>query len=577
MDYSRVFTVATYSEVFGKSVKVNYLNSALTNFDLLEILGALSRSNLLIFDYKKYISNQSLLIRNFFDDKTLKKIQDLAKKIKNDDIHFGKKLLIFNRVQLLYLFQKSFLLCTKDKNKRKLDLKRDRIKLGQIFLMVNDFVYKAEKKDIDNLTDKEKKEFFLLYFLKRYENNNIPHLKHEVVRNKIVFKDIINQDDIKSEFFRLGIEECFLEENKVDLAEYIEFVFGIIALFIERLKNPNSFITNPSSSSINKKIFSKTNIKSLKVKNFLKSLALEIEKFANKIEEDMNKFPSNAFISFRQFPIVKINQDYFCIDLGFLIEKIGRNIFWQINNSLPKKNRDKFHIFWGSVFERYVDSIFERIYNPSSSLSNFYPHPSPSNNNKELIDGIIDYYDSVIILEYKSSFLPLHVKFSEDIRAFEQEVKNKLKIKKLAKTIRKMFIEKSLTCEKIDVKKVKKIFSIIVTLEPCYKSELSNWFINEIFNKYKPSNKGLLIFPLQVITMEELEYLEPFLSEGLKFIDILKERLDFDKNLIRPFSDYINLKLSSRVKKSNKFIDREYEKWFTQMKEMFFGKKERQT
>jgi len=222
------------------------------------------------------------------------------------------------------------------------------------------------------------------------------------------------------------------------------------------------------------------------------------------------------------------------------------------------------------VFERYVDSVFERIYKPTSPLSNYYPHPA-SENNEEVIDGILDYHSSIIMFEFKSSFLPINIKFSPDLRAFENEVKKKLKLKNFAGKIKKIFIERSLSLNDIDINNVEKIFPVLITLERCYQSEFMNWHINKIFNKYLPDNSQIEVFPIQILTINELEYLEPYLEEGFNFCEILQGRLRFDEKMNRPFSYFLNNESRFRPKKSNRHISGEYIKWGRKIRRRIFG------
>lgn len=547
MSYPEGYTAATYSQFFKRKARVNYLSELINKYDQLEILNTLSRSNLLIFDRPKYSSNQNMLVSNFFDRKTINKFINEERKLKREDAHFAWRLSVFNRIQFLYLFQKAFLLCITKEKKKKLRLKKDRIRFGKLLLMANELTYEGE--NIDKLIEDEKKKYFLLYFLRRYENNNIPDLKHEIVRNNIILNEILNQDDLKEEYNNLKIDRFFKSENKISLLEYLDFIFCIIAIFTNRLKTPNLFIENYSSTRIQKSNFSKTILKNSVVNNLLNSLSLDIKKFSNKIESDINKSPSYSFLSFRKHPLFKINKYYYCIDLGFLIEKVSSNIFWKIQDSLPQTYRDRLHDFWGIVFERYVDSVFERIYKPTSPLSNYYPHPV-SENNEEIIDGILDYHNSIIMFEFKSSFLPINIKFSPELRAFENEVKKKLKLKNFADKIKKIFIKKSLSLNSIDINNVKKIFPVLITLERCYQSEFMNWYINKIFNKYIPNSSQIEVFPIQILTINELEYLEPYLEGGFNFCEILKGRLRFDEKMNYPFSHFINNESKFRPKKS---------------------------
>lgn len=571
MSYPEGYTVATYSQFFKRKARVNYLSELINKYDQLEVLNALSRSNLLIFDRPKYSSNQNILISNFFNRKTINKFSNEERKLKREDAHFAWRLSVFNRIQFLYLFQKAFLLCISKEKKKELRLKKDRIRFGKLLLMANELTYEGE--NIDKRIEDEKKKYFLLYFLRRYENNNIPHLKHEIVRNNIILNEILNQDDLKEEYNNLKIDRFFKLENKISLSEYLDVIFCIIAIFTNRLKNPNLFIENYSSTRIQKSNLSKTILKNSVVSNLLKSLSLDTKNFSNQIEDDINKFPSYSFLSFRKHPLFRIKKHYYCIDLGFLIEKVCSNIFWKIQDSLPQTHRGRFHDFWGIVFERYVDSVFERIYTPTSPLSNYYPHPA-SENNEEVIDGILDYQSSIIMFEFKSSFLPINIKFSPDLRAFENEVKKKLKLKNFAKKVKKIFIERSLSLNDIDINNVEKIFPVLITLERCYQSEFMNWHINKIFNKYIPNNSQIEVFPIQILTINELEYLEPYLEGGFDFCEILKGRLRFDEKMNYPFSYFINNESRFKPKKSNQHISKEYRKWAQQIKRRIFGGKD---
>ena len=78
------------------------------------------------------------------------------------------------------------------------------------------------------------------------------------------------------------------------------------------------------------------------------------------------------------------------------------------------KQRDGFLTFFGFVFESYVNRLLARSF-PSTTLARrYFPNIKDPNTGNEIADAILDYGDSLVLVEAKSTLFSLEGLVSGD-------------------------------------------------------------------------------------------------------------------------------------------------------------------
>ena len=90
--------------------------------------------------------------------------------------------------------------------------------------------------------------------------------------------------------------------------------------------------------------------------------------------------------------------------------------------------------------------------------------------------------------------------------------------------------------EGIDISKVKKIYPVLILSDRVFGSPCMNWFLNSEFQRFVKNNalqKHLEIMPLTVLTVEELEELEPWLNDTPFYTHLDRWLEQFNQNNVR--------------------------------------------
>ena len=108
--------------------------------------------------------------------------------------------------------------------------------------------------------------------------------------------------------------------------------------------------------------------------------------------------------------------------------------------------------------------------------------------------------------------------------------------------------------------RVKRIFPVLVLSDRIFSFPIMNRFLDSEFQRLTNTNvlrRNLEIMPLTVLTIDELESLEPYLCDS-PFHDHLDKWITrvFRRSKSSPFTEYLRL-LSERQVRENEFINNE--------------------
>ena len=480
-----------------------HLTEILSTFNHKAILITLARINLRLQLSHNPLESERCLRKCFCSDILLNEI----------DRRGLTEHMIFNRESTLFLLSKSIHIADPGST-RHLDGTDAKNELVRCYLIANQFIDQKNPDVGTDSTEERRKELpvKLIPSLEYALTPSIaPAFMNKIVRSK---KCLTRFQNIRSDF---DVNETFFQVTELTPQEYQYLILGIVAPYLrvppEKIGNTEVWV-NTKPSPLLTPLYEK----------LLPHTAIPIDELA---EETLSSL-DNEFLLWRKYPLVKISEDLIlCIDIGFLLDKVETGVFWIIHEQLKEKDKGKKIIdLRGEVFEDYAASIIERginVQTPSSMAKCIISPTYIEKEKKQCTDIAVCSSKTLILLECKASLLSAQTKFSGDARKFYQTLKDRIiepsGIEQLWNAIHAL----GHTDEKerrevkgIDICRVKKIYPVLVLSDRIFSLLSLNWFLNSEFQRFVQPNDledYLEIMPLTVLTIEDLEFLEPYLRD----------------------------------------------------------------
>ena len=539
------------------------LSQILRSFNYEEVLITLARINLLLQRSDDFLECEKILQKNF------------CSRLLHDEID-GRGLtghIIFNRESTLRLLSKSASI-SDPCSTRTPDTTDDAVnELARCYLIANELM-DAEKTDSGTDSTEEKRKELLAELIPSLEYAINPSPWHLIKNTLVRSKEFLARfQEVSSTF---DVNETFSQATGLTLQDYQYLIFSILGVssrFLpqEILKGTVLFVDTKPSPALTP-LYDK----------LLQHASVSIDELAPKAK----KTPSlpNEFRLWRKYPLIKISENQImCIDIGFLSEKLETGVFWIIRDQLEKEKTGKGEEIIGlrgQVFEDYAASIIKRGIDAqtSSSMERCIIRPKYIQKGQaECTDIVVCGSETLILLECKAPLLSAQTKFSGDFRKFYNGIKpNAIKgieqlwnaIQSLGHTNKK----KRRKVKEIDISKVKKIYPVLVLPDRTFSLLWMNWFLDSEFQRLVKRNalkKHLEIMPLTVLTIDNLESLEPYLSDTPLHAHLDKWITQvFYDDTSSPFSEYLR-RLREREARQNTFINQELQRIHADMMEYF--------
>ena len=262
------------------------------------------------------------------------------------------------------------------------------------------------------------------------------------------------------------------------------------------------------------------------VRLVLGELSGDRSKLVQLYEERRNqdrRFQSYDFNPFLQYPLIKpcqnkqfskAGEEYYHAPVPNLIaSKISTGIFYRMFNEY----KIDFSNYFGFVFEKYIGLVLENCVASETILSesdirDFYP-----TNKGKVPDWIVVDGSTAIIIECKAT------RFSRAAQAIANEDAVNSSLKQVTKGLKQLheFIS---ACERKvpSLKKFhdcKKFISIVISLEPMSLIN-TDFFQNHIDSLL--AQKNIPKFDWQILSINELESIQPHLINGIKLSQVLE-------------------------------------------------------
>ena len=325
--------------------------------------------------------------------------------------------------------------------------------------------------------------------------------------------------DIKGNVLKMNV--LFRQATGLTFQEYYTLIFLVIGTFLfpsspEAILDEGNLVVDLESHPSLTPLYER----------LLPHLCISIDELALKAKAT-SSLPKE-FRLWRQYPLVKISDhQVICVDPSFLLDKLETGVLWIIRDELEERKKDSSRIFalWGEVFAEYAASILKRAIKAQiQSVEKCLIAPKYTvQKSDECTDIAIVGNDTLVLLECKASVLTSEAKFSGDFGKLRQELKRKVVeekgIPQLWKAIQHLgHKDKKVRreVEGVDISKVKKIYPVLVLADHTFSAPCMNWFLDSEFQRVVNGNvlkKGLEIRPLTVLSIANLEQLEPWLTD----------------------------------------------------------------
>lgn len=245
------------------------------------------------------------------------------------------------------------------------------------------------------------------------------------------------------------------------------------------------------------------------------------------------------FTVFRRFPLWRSGERYFCIDAMFLAERLSSTgFYWTVVNGLVDQElRLSFQRVWGELIQEYVRGLMDESHHGGEGA--FVRKPVYLDNGEEVFDSALVIGSSIIPIEIKSSVLPIEQKYAGEAGPFNQGLSAKFgsgpggTVEQLVRNIGQIFSPTHpRVSASIPAGQISEIFPIVVVHEPILRFGLVAHALTKEFAAGLSGlalREGLKTYPIQLLTIEDLERLAPHLQFGdFTLVDCLRAKAGDD-------------------------------------------------
>jgi len=443
-----------HSELYGTKKSLCRASKLISQYPLYHAIGCLSRIELLLTD--PTFEGGAHLRANQIDICRCTCSQDQLKLIEKVDVETRQKpnadIAPFHRLQLAMAMKLAFLNCL-DKGTPPKYL----YDLADALFIINDHIGPTPE---DKPT-----EYFLWVKQSQFAFSEV-HIWNYLTRWKNITTKVIE----KSKQTTLDLEARLKGKYKVDLLSYLIIGIDFYMQWVQFRSRQayNKGILSIRASELKKRYRFSDEETEQAFKEFCGAPAFFMESIKSK-KEDQDPYNN---VTFLKRPLVRFDDDILCLGKHFLSWKIGAGIYWLLIELYERGKEDTLRRqvmkLFGKAFESYGLEILKTIYGNG--------HCSPliiidevigtsARQGKRKVDALIDCGDALIIVEFKSSPLPLNALTSNGCMEFHDWEKEN--ILKAAEQIYNVIcqIQKGELSQVIDHRRIKKYYPLVVTLQ----------------------------------------------------------------------------------------------------------------
>jgi hypothetical protein len=384
--------------------------------------------------------------------------------------------------------------------------------LGEVLLMANDHLHVAM---VERTEFSDKAAEVVVSTVPVLEANNATSYLTRMARSYLTLSRFVEPLRGTANFF--DVRSLFEKATKVPLEVYQSLLWGSISRVanVEKLRKS----VDLADFAIPRKWFATTKISEAQIESFLADISASLDELGRLTQKESKP---NDFTLLKDHPVIDDLEHFLPIDFTFLTDKLESGVFWRVHNHLDSKDKEKFHAFWGVVFEKYMNWVFTQASNGKSNR--FLPDPRfRSNTNEQVCDGLILCDRTAVLMEYKGSTFTARTKYGGDADCFKTEVESKLVgtpqkrkgIRQLAEAVDKLCRpDNPDAIDGVDMTEVTVIFPLLITRDDIGSAWGMNAYLNSRFQELISGMRRLRpVTSLFCMSADDIEKLSPFLAD----------------------------------------------------------------
>ena len=529
------------------------LTEILRSFNLADLVITLARINLYIQRAEDISACDRLLKGKFCSHYLRKKIEKRGLNERN----------IFNRESTLRLLSESVnIIADLGSTPTPSTVVDVSTELGKCYLIANGLSTAKTVEVEAELTDEQRQETMV---------ELIPSLEYAMFTSPwdLIKKSLVRTDNLIARLqhpsVKFDADQTFCDASGLMLHEYQHLIYGILCV-------PLTFDSKKISGGTEGFIGTKPSAELTPMYDkLLQQAAISIADLAIAARRTPSK--PNAYLLWRKYPLLKISDNQvICVDIGFLMDKLETGLFWILRNRLQEvqkgKEKEVFDLR-GPVFQDYAGSIIQRGINSltPTRLETCTIKPEYNQKDDECTDIAVYGRETLILLECKAHYLSAKAKFNHDFAELDNVIKSKIIAPRgknqLWNAIRNLGHAdktKKREVKGLNMSSVKRIFPVLVLSDRTFSLPFMNRFFDSEFQGFVECSdlrKDLEIMPLTVLTIDNLEDLEPYLRDLPLYAHLDEWIRVFNNNKSCPFTEYLR-SLVRRGPRENSYIEQEF-------------------
>jgi len=343
---------------------------------------------------------------------------------------------------------------------------------------------------------------------------------------------------------RIDLAKAFRQATGLDLEAWLALGLGIAARYI-LLDFTDPELDAQSLRIFKHQWFRHSDVSEAMVETIWQRLALDAQGFRRTLQEETTmtgEFGTEHFsysmLTFRDKPLFAETEETFVpLSLYLLEEKIAGGVFWEISDFLLQNDREedwwRFRSFFGHLFHQYVTELFARL-DAATGIpgARFFPEFTYGKPEKPTWDiAWIDLGKTIraILVEVVST-RPRMVRtvIQADMQTLEEDI-DRIVIEKAGQIDRVLrdFQARRFTLGDFHFWDIDTFYPVVVTIVPAPRYFLMGRYIEQRLRQ-KSFLQQREVNPLQIISVYELEMLEPIVGSGVPLSEILKRKILHD-------------------------------------------------
>jgi hypothetical protein len=387
------------------------------------------------------------------------------------------------------------------------------------------------------------------------ELNNPEPILNGLVRTRCLLGPVLDDylQGLKDQVTPPPFERIFTLLNGLNFRDFLDIT---LYLYFEHSGMLNELMSTEQMAYVDV-TEAKRYVSGKKLKSWAEPMAISLEDAPSLVrgsEADLAFFFDMTM--FRRFPLWRSDTDrYFLIDPIFMAERLSSyGFYWTVVNGLvDDRLRSQFQSLWGELVQEYTRQLLAESF--SAGPGRFLRRPIYSDNGSEVFDCAIVLGDGLIPIEIKGSVLPIAGRYAAKAGPFYEGISAKFgsgsgaAVEQLLRNIEHIFsAEHPRECSQIPSDRIRRILPMIIVHEPIFRfgalaRALATEFtsgLKQLVKKIRPPGQPFYIYPFQVLTLEELERLQPYIQErDFDLFDCVRSKANEDPDYQLGLWEYV--------------------------------------